>query len=98
MNTPNENKKRFQSGQAISGIVIATALLTSMGNWMLSRALNSPDNLAASIVKAEKDIVALQGSDKSQSESIKEMKDSIEYIRRVVEEQARRQGIVIKQQ
>lgn len=89
------SKFLLQKGQALSGVILATALITSAGTWIAGRILNSPDSLRADITQAEKDIVGLQGSDKRQSEDIKEIKGSVEYIRRVVEEQARRQGIVI---
>ena len=88
-------KTTFIKGQAITGIVVLTAMLTTAGNWILNRALTSPDSLSASIVLAEKDIVALKTSDQSQDRSILEMKANIEYIRRSIEEQNRRQGIII---
>jgi hypothetical protein len=43
------------------------------------------------------DVAVLQSSDEGQDQLIAEVKNNVEYIRRVVEEQARRQGIVIKE-
>lgn len=49
------------------------------------------------VSEVKKDVAVLIKSDSSQDKAIDGMKSDIEYIRRVVEEQARRQGIVIKE-
>lgn len=87
--------KFFQKGQATATLIIVTALLTSSGNWLLAKVLNSPDQLSAALVASQKDIAVLQLSDRKQDEAIKTMADSIEYIRRSIEKQNKLQGIII---
>lgn len=84
-----------QKGQAALPLVLATAILTTGGNWLLSRLLNSPETLASSIGLVQQDVAVLKKSDTGQDSAISEMKSSIEYIRRSMEEQNKRQGIVI---
>lgn len=90
-------KNLFQKGQTAVPIIIVTALLTSSGNWLLSRLFNSPDVLSASIGTLNSQVAVLKSSDATQDSTIAEMKSNIEYIRRSLEEQNRRQGIVINE-
>lgn len=77
------------------GPTLGIALLVTTGNWVVVHFLESPVQVQAALSDAKTAIAVLKESDNSQNETIAEMKGNIEYIRRSIEEQNRRQGITI---
>lgn len=55
------------------------------------------DSLQSNIVEQGKIVTSIVTNDKNQDIIIGKMQDNVEYIRRVTEEMARRQGINVKQ-
>lgn len=82
-------------GQATAGVILATALLASTGSWLVNHIFGSSDQLATTVSAVETNVAVLQNSDKNQDVTIAKMEGDIEYIRRSIEEQNRRQGITI---
>jgi hypothetical protein len=95
-------KKIFTMGQSQLAIIAVTSAVTGAFSWVGNYVLNSPAEAASSIesvkersLENEKHIAVLQKSDEKQDEGMEDIKDSLEYLRRLVEQIAQKQGINI---
>lgn len=95
------------AGEAVTAAIVTTAILmtalSTTVQYVVNRAVSSPERVQASVRDIERDISDIKSVNEVQNarissleKSMDEQKGNIEYIRRSVEEMNRRNGIVIK--
>jgi len=83
---------------AVLGLgVSAATFVTGKTDSTIAPLSSKVDSLQSNIVEQGKIVTSIVTNDKNQDVIISKMQDNVEYIRRVTEEMARRQGINVKQ-
>ncbi len=88
-------EKGFRGGQAVINTIIITSILSTSASWMVNHFFGAPGQLAASVTAVEGRVGQIEEGNKFRDQNYAKLEGDVEYIRRSIEEQNKRQGIII---